>query len=415
MSTRWSERYARRLKWMTTSAIRDIFKYIQAKDIISLAGGWPEADLFPVDQIDEITHHVLKEMPHQSLQYGMTDGFTPLREAIADWMTELGVPAKVENIAITSGSQQALDLMGRIFLDEGDTVLVESPTFLGATQAFNAYGARYVTVPVTEAGTDPDALEQVLQEHKPKFMYLIPTFQNPTGVTMSLESRRRVVEIAAHYGVPILEDDPYSMLRFAGEPVPSLISLDSQRHPENAATGSYAHGNVVYLSSFSKTMAPGLRVAWAVCPPEIGEQFVMAKQGSDLQTNALAQTIAYEFMRRGLLPDQIRRIRDTYLVRRNAMCDAIAEYFPPEVSCTRPDGGLFLWVTLPEEIDTVELLKEAIGYKVAFVPGAPFYVDGGGKNTLRLSYATVPPDTIREGIRRLGSLIQARLRRKEPM
>jgi 2-aminoadipate transaminase len=409
MSTNWSERYARRLSWMTTSVIRDIFKYIQSKDIISLAGGWPEADLFPVDQIDEITHYVLREMPHQSLQYGMTDGFTPLREAIADWMTELGVPARVENIAITSGSQQALDLMGRIFLNEGDTVLVESPTFLGATQAFNAYGVRYVTVPVTETGIDPDALERVLQEHNPKFMYLIPTFQNPTGVTMSLETRRRVVAIADRHGVPILEDDPYSMLRFAGEPLPSLISLDAQLHPENAATGSYAKGNVIYLSSFSKTMAPGLRVAWAVCPPEIDQQFVMAKQGSDLQTNALAQTIAYEFMRRGLLPDQIRRIRDTYLVRRNAMCDAIAEYLPPEVRCTRPDGGLFLWLTLPEEIDTLELVKAAIEYKVAFVPGAPFFVDGGGKNTLRLSYATVPPDTIREGIRRLGNLIKARM------
>jgi len=411
MSTNWSERYARRLTWMTTSVIRDIFKYIQSKDIISLAGGWPEADLFPVGQIDDITHYVLKEMPHQSLQYGMTDGFTPLREAIADWMTELGVPAKVENIAITSGSQQALDLMGRIFLNEGDTVLVESPTFLGATQSFNAYGVNYVTVPVTDTGTDPDALEQVLQKHNPKFMYLIPTFQNPTGVTMSLESRLRVVEIAERYGVPILEDDPYSMLRFAGDPVPSLISLDAQRNPENGAANGYAKGNVIYLSSFSKTMAPGLRVAWAVCPPEIGRQFVMAKQGSDLQTNALAQTIAYEFMRRGLLPDQIRRIRDTYLERRNAMCEAIAEYLPSEVRYTRPEGGLFLWVILPEQIDTVELLKEAVQHKVAFVPGGPFYVDGGGKNTLRLSYATVPPDTIREGIRRLGALIQARLAR----
>jgi len=410
MSTNWSERYARRLSWMTTSVIRDIFKHIQSKDIISLAGGWPEADLFPVEQIDGIAHYVLTEMPHQSLQYGMTDGFTPLREAIADWMTELGVPAKMENIAITSGSQQALDLMGRIFLNEGDTVLVESPTFLGATQSFNAYGARYVTVPVTETGTDPDALERVLQKHNPKFMYLIPTFQNPTGVTMTLEARARVVEIADYYGVPILEDDPYSMLRFAGAPLPSLVSLDAARHPENAASGSYSRGNVIYLSSFSKTMAPGLRVAWAVCPPEIGQQFVMAKQGSDLQTNALAQTIAYEFMRRGLLPEQIRRIRDTYLERRNAMCDAIAEHFPPEVRYTRPEGGLFLWVTLPDEVDTVELLKEAVTYKVAFVPGAPFYVDGGGKSTLRLSFATVPPDTIREGIRRLGNLIKARMR-----
>ena len=409
MTVNWNELYARRLEWMTTSVIRDIFKVIQSTDIISMAGGWPEADIFPVEQFDEICHYVLAEMPRESLQYGVTDGFPPLRQVIAQQMTDRGIPAKMENIVITSGSLQAIDLMGRIFLDEGDTVLVERPTFLGALQSFNAYGVKYATVPVDDEGACVDELEEIIEGTRPKFMYLLPTFQNPTGVTMIMERREKLVDISARTGVPILEDDPYCSLRFAGEPLVPLIAIDMSRYPENAQARSYVKGNVIYLNTFSKTLAPGLRLAWAVCPPEIAEQFVMAKQGTDLHTNALAQTIAYEFMRRGWLPDQVKRIRDTYLERRDAMCEAIEEHFPEEVSYTRPDGGLFLWVRLPERLDSTELLKEAAERKVAFVPGRPFFVDGSGKNTLRLSFASVPPDTIREGIRRLGAVIKAEL------
>ena len=394
---------------MTTSVIRDIFKVIAVKDIISMAGGWPEADLFPVEQFDEILHHLMQEMPRESLQYGITDGFPPLRQIIAEHMTSQGIPAKMENIVITSGSMQAVDLMGRIFLDEGDTVLTERPTFLGAVQSFKAYGVRFATVPVDERGARADLLAAIIEETRPKFMYLLPTFQNPTGVTMDRDRRHQVVEIAAEHGVPILEDDPYSALRFAGEALPSLIQIDMARYAENAESEGYAKGDVVYLSTFSKTLAPGLRVAWAVCPPEIAQQFVMAKQGTDLHTSALAQTLAYEFMRRGLLPDQVERIRATYLQRRNAMCEAIEEYFPRGVSYTRPEGGLFLWVTLPEGMDTGRLLKEAAAQKVAFVPGGPFYPNGGGENALRLSFASVSCDTIREGIRRLGGVLKARL------
>jgi len=405
----WEKLYARRLEWMTTSVIRDIFKVIQSSDIISMAGGWPEADLFPVEQIQEICHYLLQKMPRESLQYGMTDGFPPLREAIAEYMTQLGIPAKKENIVITSGSQQALDLMGRIFLDEGDSVLVESPTFLGAIQSFKAYGVRFVPLPLDEEGARVELLPELIERYHPKFMYLLPTFQNPTGVTMSLERRHQVIEIAEAMGVPILEDDPYGLLRFAGEPLPPLVALSLARHPRNAQEGAYLEGEVVYLSTFSKTLAPGLRVAWAVCPPELAQQFVMAKQGADLHTNALAQTIAYEFLRRGWLSPQVQRIRDTYLERRNAMCAAIEEYFPPQVRYTRPEGGLFLWVTLPEGMNATELLKEAAQRKVAFVPGSPFFVDGSGANTLRLSFASVPPETIREGIRRLGEVLKAHL------
>lgn len=409
MTTNWKAHYARRLEWMTTSVIREILKVAQSPDTISMAGGWPEAALFPIAQLDEVAHHVLTEMPRDSLQYGLTDGYPPLRAQLADMMSEVGIPATMDNIAISSGSQQALDLMGRIFIDEGDTVLVESPTFLGALQSFKAYGANLVGVPIDEEGVCVDALERLVQETRPKFAYLLPNFHNPAGVTMSLERRRAVVAIADRYGVPILEDDPYGQLRFEGEPLPSLAALDAGQYPENAAAGAYVKGNVVYLGSFSKTLAPGLRVSWAVCPGDLARQFVMAKQGADLHTSALGQAMASEFIRRGWLPAQVQRIRDTYRVRRDAMCAAIAEHFPEGVRHTHPQGGLFLWVILPEGMDAVALLEDAAERKVAFVPGAPFYVDGSGQNTLRLSFACMPPETIHEGIKRLGEVIRAHM------
>ncbi|HHX43536.1 MAG TPA: PLP-dependent aminotransferase family protein [Chloroflexi bacterium] len=409
MTTNWQAQYARRLEWMTTSVIREILKVAQSPDTISMAGGWPDAGVFPIDQLDAVAHHVLTEAPQDSLQYGLTDGFPPLRVQLAEMMCEAGIPASMDNIAISSGSQQALDLVGRLFLDEGDTVLVESPTFLGALQSFMAYGPRLVGVPVDDEGLCVDEFERLVQETKPKFAYLLPTFHNPAGVTMSLERRRRVVEIADHYGVPIVEDDPYGQLRYEGEPLPSLAALDAERFPENAVAGAYVKGNVIYLGSFSKTLAPGLRVSWAVCPGDLAQQFVMAKQGADLHTSALGQAMASEFIRRGWLPAQVQRIRDTYRVRRDAMLEAIAEHFPEGVRHTHPAGGLFLWVVLPEGMDAVALLKDAAARKVAFVPGGPFYVDGGGANTLRLSFACMPPETIREGIRRLAEVIKVHM------
>lgn len=406
MTTDWTKLYARRLAWMSTSVIREILKTAQSPDTISMAGGWPEAGLFPVAQFEELAQYVLAHMPRESLQYGLTDGFPPLRQAIAEHMTAQGVPCRMENIVVTSGSQQALDLAGRLFLDEGDTVLVQNPTFLGALQSFNAYGTRYLPVAMDDEGLCLDGLEQQVAERRPKFMYLIPNFQNPTGVTMSLARREQVLALAQRYGVAIVEDDPYGPLRFEGQPVPSLLHLASTASQHNAA--SYADGNVLYLSTFSKLLCPGFRVAWVVCPPEIAQQLVMAKQGADLQTNSFTQTITYEFMRRGWLEPQTERIRATYLERRNAMYAALAEYLP-ELRHTRPEGGLFLWVTLPAALDAVELLKEAARYNVAFVPGCPFYVDGCGRNTLRLSFATMPPDVIREGIRRLALVIRAHL------
>ena len=406
MTTDWSSRYARRLQWMTTSVIREILKVAQAPDVISMAGGWPEADLFPVAQLQQVAQHVMAHQTREALQYGLTEGLPALRQALSDLAKEEGVPSAIDNVVITSGSQQALDLMGRLFLDEGDTVLVESPTFVGALQSFNAYGVRYAPVPLDDAGVRLDLLEEALRAQRPKFMYIQPNFQNPMGVSLSLERRVRLVELADAYGVPILEDDPYGQLRFSGEPLPSLLALDAARHPENAAAGRYVAGNVVHLGSFSKTLTPGLRVAWAVAPVELAQQFVMAKQGSDLHTSALGQAMAAEFLRRGWLPAQVERIRRTYLERRDAMIAALEEYLPAGVQYTRPEGGLFLWMTLPEGIDTVPLLSEAAAQKVAFVPGGPFFTDGKGANTLRVTYASMPPERIREGVRRLAEVIR---------
>jgi 2-aminoadipate transaminase len=398
MTINWQERFARRLGWMTTSAIRDILKCAQSPGLISLSGGWPEPDLFPIRQLAEITQDVLLRMPCESLQYGLTDGFPPLRALLAEQMTAQGIPAQPQNIVITSGTQQSLDLLGRILLDEGDSVLVENPTFLGALQSFKAYGARFIAAPLDDNGVDVTQLETA----GARFYYALPTFQNPTGVTLSLERRRALVRLASERGLVIIEDDPYGVLRFEGESLPSVAAIASQ------VSGKLAD-NVIYCSSFSKTLAPGLRLSWVVCPEEVAGPLVMAKQGADLHTNALSQTIAYEFLRRGWLPEQVQRIRETYRVRRQAMIEAIEQYFPKGIYFSRPLGGLFLWVALPSRVDTLAMLPEAVEQQVAYVPGYPFHVTDTGRNTMRLSFASVQPEKIYEGIRRLGRIIQRHL------
>jgi len=399
--------YAQRLEWMTTSVIRDLFRFALAPGTISFAGGWPDAGLFPREQLAEIARDLLLQQPEAALQYGQTDGWLPLRQLLAQRTRSQGVPANEENIVITSGAMQAIDLIGRLFLEPGDAIVVESPSFLGALQAFRSYGVRMIPVPVDDQGMRLDSLSQVLETQRPKLIYCLPNFQNPTGVSLSLERREALVALAAEKEVLILEDDPYGELRYSGHPLPSLLSLEARRHPENS--DHYTTGRVIYVGSFSKILAPGLRVAWAVCPPELAHNLVMAKQSNDLHTSSLAQAVAYEFVQRGLLPAQIRRIRETYRRRRDAMLEALARYMP-NVQVTRPDGGLFLWVTLPENVDALELLAQARTYQVAFVPGTPFFVDGSGRNTLRLSFATADPPTIQEGVRRLATLIADQLR-----
>jgi 2-aminoadipate transaminase len=330
----------------------------------------------------------------------------PLREQIARHTGRYGINVSPENILITSGSQQALDLLGKIFINRGDRILVESPTYLGALQAWNAYGAEYVTVPMDKQGMDTDdALDEALRTG-PKFIYVLPNFQNPTGVTLSLKRRQRLVEMADRYGVPIIEDDPYGQLRYEGDHLPSVVSLDDKYR--NSGQAVY-HGNVIYLSTFSKILAPGLRLAWVIAPAEVIRKLVQAKQGADLHTASFNQIVAYEVSRDGFLDQHIKLIRKVYRERRDVMLAAMDRYFPPQVDWTQPEGGLFLWGTMPEHLDAAEVLITAVEQKVAFVPGMSFFPRGGGHNTMRLNFSNATPEKIQEGIARLGGVLQAKL------
>ena len=405
MPTLWEHRYARRTQQIQSSAIREILKFTQAPDVISFAGGLPAPEAFPVEAIREACDFVLTEIGPQALQYFPTEGVIPLRELICDLSAKQGIHVALDNVLITSGSQQALDLLGKIFINRGDHILVESPSYLGALQAFNAYGAEYIAVPFDDEGMRADALEAALR-CSPKFIYIIPTFQNPTGMTMSLARRRRVIELADHYGVPIVEDDPYSKLRYSGEHIPSMLALDSEFRGE---CEEYC-GNVIYMSTFSKTLAPGLRMAWVSAPAEVIRKFVQGKQGSDLHSPTINQFVAYQAAKDGFLDQYIEKIRAIYGERRNVMLAALEEHFPPNVKWTRPEGGMFLWVTLPEGIDARDILEKAVQRKVAFVPGGPFHPNGGGKNTMRLNFSNAAPEMIREGIARLGQVLRDELK-----
>jgi 2-aminoadipate transaminase len=390
---------------MGSSAVRELLKYAEKPDIISFAGGMPAPDVFPVEEFTEACIRVLRDYGAQALQYGSTEGYLPLREMIARHTERYGINISPENLLITSGSQQALDLLGKIFINRGDRILVESPTYLGALQAWNAYGAEYVTVPFDENGMITDALEDALRAG-PKFIYALPNFQNPTGSTLSLERRKKLIELADTYGVPIIEDDPYGQLRYEGEHLPPVVALDSE-YRDNCDL--CYRGNVIYLSTFSKILAPGIRLAWVVAPPEVIRKLVQAKQGADLHTSTFNQIVAHEVSRGGFLDHHIKLIRKVYGERRDVMLAALDRYFPPEADWTHPQGGLFLWGTLPEYLNTSELIKEAVEQKVAFVPGAPFYPCGGGQTTMRLNFSYATPDKITEGISRLGRVIQEKI------
>ena len=404
MQTQWDHRYAQRTQRMKSSAIRELLKMTEQADLISFAGGLPAPDVFPVHEFKEACNNVLDYSSTLALQYGATEGVGPLREMITRHTQRYSIQVSPENVMITSGSQQALDLIGRIFINRGDRILVESPTYLGALQAWNAYGAEYIAIPSDENGMITDELEKSLR-CGPKFIYVLPNFQNPTGATMSLDRRKKLVELADRYGVPIIEDDPYGQLRFEGEHLPAVEVLDSRIR---AANGWYS-GNVIYLSTFSKLLAPGLRLAWVIAPPEVISKLVQAKQGADLHTSTFNQMLAYEVAHKGFLDKHVVTIRQVYLERRNVMLDALTEHMPDGVRWTHPQGGLFLWATLPEDIDTTDLLAEAIKEKVAFVPGGSFHPCGGGTNTMRLNFSYSKPDQINEGIARLGRVIKQRL------
>lgn len=405
MHTPWENRFAQRTQRMSSSAIRELLKFSERPDIISFGGGMPAPDAFPVEEFREACDRVLIEKGAQALQYGATEGYSPLREMIARHSARYGIEVTSENILITSGSQQALDLLGKILINPGDRILVESPTYLGALQAWNAYQAEYVTVPMDEHGMETDALEEALRSG-PKFIYVLPNFQNPTGVTLALERRKRLVELADQYGVPIVEDDPYGQLRYEGDHIASIVTLDGQFR--NSCETCY-RGNVIYLSTFSKTLSPGIRLAWVIAPPEVIRKLVQAKQGADLHTATFNQIVAYEVAHGGFLDRHVNKIRDLYRERRDVMLAAMDGYFPPGCDWTHPEGGLFLWGILPENLNAADVFKEAVEEKVAFVPGAAFYATGGGYNTMRLNFSNARPEMIREGIARLGRVLTKKI------
>ena len=413
MSTAWTSRYALRTKGIKGSAIRELLKITQRPEIISFAGGLPAPEVFPVDRFHEACQKVLSTKGASALQYGASEGYEPLREMIAHNMARYGIRANVDNVLITSGSQQALDLIGKLLINSGDRVLVEAPTYLGALQAFNVYGAEYVSVPIDEDGLRTDALENSLRSG-PKFMYVLPNFQNPGGTTLSEGRRHELVLQADKYGIPIVEDDPYGQLRYEGEHLPPLIVIDRENLRRDK---EYLIGNVIYLSTFSKTLAPGIRLGWIVAPPDVISKFVQLKQGADLHTSTFTQYVAYEVARDGFLDEHVRRIRSIYRERRDVMLQALSDFFPPETTWTHPKGGLFLWVTLPEGIDCERLFRAALQENVAFVPGDSFYARNGHPPAahMRLNFSNAKPEQIREGIRRLSIAVKAQLDALHPV
>ena len=409
MAAPWIDRYAQRTKAVKSSAIRELLKLTQRPEVISFAGGLPAPELFPVGRFQEACSKVLATHPTVALQYGPTEGYGPLREFLVAQMSRYGIAATVDNVLITSGSQQALDLIAKLLINRGDRILVESPTYLGALQAFNVYGAEYTTVPVDHDGMQTDLLEQALRTG-PKFMYILPNFQNPAGVTLSRRRREELLLLSNQYGIPIIEDDPYGQLRYEGEHVPPLVVMDRVNVERDEG---YQLGNVIYLSTFSKLLAPGMRIAWVVAPAEVIARLVQLKQSADLHTSTFAQMVVYEAARDGFLDQHVKVIRALYRERRDAMLQALTDYFPQQVTWTHPAGGLFLWVTLPERTNCERLFRVAVENNVAFVPGDSFYATGDPGAHFRLNFSNAAPDRIREGIRRLATAVERELEHAE--
>lgn len=404
MAQIFEPRLARRTRALTSSAIREILKVATRPDIISFAGGLPAPELFPTSEIAAATARILEREPVKSLQYGPTDGVPELRAWIAAEVSRseaeacrragLTEPAAVtpEMVMITTGSQQSLDLISKLFIDEGDGVVVEAPSYLGALQAFTLYQPRFVTAAMDEDGVVAEAFAAAMAS-QPKLAYLLPTFQNPTGRTMSNERRQQVAAVVRAGDVPLVEDDPYGALYFDAPPGPSLRSL--------------APDKTLALGTFSKTLAPGLRIGWLVGPPHIVARLIQIKQSADLHTSSLAQYVAYEVAAGGTLPEHLGRLRQVYALRRDAMLAAIEETFPKGMSWTKPTGGMFVWATLPADIEAAPWLPVCVDQqRVAFVPGAPFHADGTGKNTLRMNFTHAPPEVIAQGVERLARVLR---------
>ncbi len=395
--------YATHTRDMERSLIRELLKLSRTgKAVISFAGGFPDPATFPVAELREVTQDVLATDAALALQYGPTEGDPNLRDALIPWMAKDGITAARDNILITTGSQQALDLIGKVFLDAGDVVVVELPSYLGGLQAFRTYGAELVGVPQDEDGIDVVHLADLLVRlrrdgRKPKFLYAVPDFQNPSGITWTRERRERVLDLAREFGTLVVEDNPYREMRFVGTAPPPIYALD-----DSART--------IYLSTFSKTLAPGLRIAWVAGPEPVVSQCVTAKQAMDLCSPSFTQAIAAELLRRGHLQRRLANTVALYRAKCQAMIDALAREMPEGVTWTKPEGGLFLWVRLPEGLDAGALLKTAVAEEaVMYVPGSAFHADGSGRNTMRLNFSYPSEDQIRSGIARLAALVRRNL------
>ena len=389
-------KFANRIDSLRASDIREILKITQRAEVISFAGGLPAPELFPVEEMKQISRLLMEESGRVALQYSTTEGYEPLRQKIAARIgRKFQTQASAEEVMITSGSQQALDFTGKLFLDAGDVVLCESPTYLAAISAFRAYQPEFIDVPTDDDGMIIEELERILATtDNVKLVYVIPDFQNPTGRTWSRERRRRFIETVSRYGVAVLEDNPYGELRFEGEILPSIKSMDRE-------------GLVIGTGTFSKTFCPGMRIGWLVAAPPVIEKYVLIKQGADLCTSLRNQMEIDLFMERFDFEGNLVRLTELYRQRRNSMVAALEAMMPEGVSFTRPQGGLFLWVKLPERIKAIELLKRCLEQNVAFVPGDSFFPNGGVENTLRLNYSNMPEDRIREGVARLAAAIRS--------
>ncbi len=385
--------FSQRAQQLQSSVIREILKVTMRPEVISFAGGLPSPATFPVEQMRAAFDKVLSTHGKVALQYGPTDGYLPLREWVADSLSSDGVKILPDQELMTSGSQQGLDLLGKVLIDEGSKVLVETPSYLGALQAFSVYGPEFASVPTDEHGLVPEAVPAVGQGAR--LLYALPNFQNPTGRTLSLERRAALVETCARMGIPLIEDDPYGALSYRGEPLPKMLTMNP--------------GGVIYMGSFSKILTPGIRLGYVVAPAPLVRKLEQAKQAADLHTAQLTQMVVHEVVKDGFLANHIPTIRKLYSDQCQAMLAALTEFFPSSVTWTKPEGGMFIWVTLPKHIDSTKLVDEAVAQNIAFVPGAPFYANQPETNTLRLSFVTVPPEKIRTGVAVLGKLIAAKL------
>lgn len=393
----WEDLYADRVEHLRRSAVRDLFAAISRPNVIGLSGGSPDISSLPLDEVAECAKRVVTENGLKSLQYGGSDGRIETRTMVAGMLAEDDIHVDPDEIIITGGSQQALDFMGRVFINPGDKIIVEGPSYLGALQAFSAYQPDVEVVPMDDEGMRMDALEETLKRLGPrgaKFIYTIPNFQNPAGVTMTLERRKRLLELAREYDIQVIEDDPYGRLRFEGEHIAPLKSMDP---------------NVIYLGTTSKIFAPGLRLAWCVAPKPVLAKINLCEQGASLCCSAFNQILAEQYFTNTDWKGTLVKSRAIYRSRRDAMISALEEFFPPEATWTHPEGGLFVYVTLPPYFDTDQMMSAALENGVAYVPGTNCFPDGQGRSSMRLAFSYEPEDKIREGIRRLSEVIADRM------